>query len=209
MNLGTLPYLDPFFSTKIRTTMEGYEQVSVTKQRRKAYKSRCLTVASVLLGCLLLSSIIVLILAFTVFKAKQPRTKLISAALDGVSPRISFPVVNIQLNITLNLQFLVENPNHASFKHGPGKSFLLYRGDQFGEADIPPGDIPARSSATFSSRLVLQVDEMASNITALIDDVLNGELVVDTRTRIPGRVTFLKVFKKHAVVTSECHESNL
>ncbi|KAE8734118.1 Endomembrane protein 70 protein family [Hibiscus syriacus] len=184
--------------------MEGIEQVSVTKQRRRAHKSRCLTVASMLLGVLLLISIVVLILAFTVFKAKQPKTKLVSAALDGVSPRISFPVVNIQLNVTLDLQLLVENPNHASFKHGQGKSVLSYRGDQFGEADIPPGNIPARGSATFSSRLVLQLDEMASNIRALIDDVLDGELVVDTRTRIPGRVTFLKVFKKHAVVTSEC-----
>ncbi|GMJ01850.1 hypothetical protein like AT3G05975 [Hibiscus trionum] len=184
--------------------MEGIEQVSVTKQRRKTCRCRCLTVASVLLGLLFLISIILLILAFTVFKAKQPTTKLLSAGLDGVSPRISFPVINIQFNITLHLQLLVENPNRASFKHGPGKSLLWYQGNQFGEADIPPGNIPATGSSTFSSRLVLQVDEVASNITALVDDVLDGEVVVVSRTRIPGRVAFLKLFKKHALVTSEC-----
>ncbi|KAL4309865.1 hypothetical protein GQ457_01G032820 [Hibiscus cannabinus] len=184
--------------------MEENEQVSATKQRRKPCKCRCLTVVSLLLGLLLLISIVVLILAFTVFKAKQPKAKLLSAELDGISPRISFPVVNIQLNITLDLKLLVENPNHASFKHGPGKSSLSYRGKQFGEAEIPPGNIPATGSSTFSSRLVLEVDEVVSNITALVGDVMEGNLVVDSRTRIPGRVTILKLFKKHAVVTSEC-----
>jgi cobalamin biosynthesis protein CbiG len=48
------------------------------------------------------------------------------------------------------------------------------------------------------------VDEMATHISALISDVLQGQLVIETRTRIPGRVSFLKIFKKHAVATSDC-----
>ncbi|XP_021299223.1 uncharacterized protein LOC110427908 [Herrania umbratica] len=184
---------------------EDNEQISQTKQRQKICKRRCLSVGCVLIICLLLIFITLLVLALTVFKAKQPRIKLLSATLDGVSPRITFPVINIQLNITLDLQLLLVNRNHASFKHGSGKSFLSYRGNQFGEADIPPGFIPAMGSTTISCRLTLEVDEMVSNITALVSDVLDGQLVVDTRARIPGRVTFLKLFKKHAVATSECH----
>ncbi|XVE84282.1 hypothetical protein DITRI_Ditri17bG0000400 [Diplodiscus trichospermus] len=186
--------------------MQENEQVSRSKQREQICKCRCRSViGSVLLICLLLIFIIVLILALTVFKAKQPRTKVLSATIDGVSPLISFPVITIQLNITLDLQLLVENRNHASFKHDAGKSFLSYRGNQLGKVDIPPGFIPAMGSSNFSCRLILQVDEMVSNITALVSDVLDGELVVDTRTTIPGRVTLLKIFKKHAVATSECH----
>ncbi|XP_007031332.2 PREDICTED: uncharacterized protein LOC18600676 [Theobroma cacao] len=184
---------------------EDHEQISQKKHRQNICKRRCLSVGCVLIICLLLIFIIFLVLALTVFKAKQPRIKLLSATLDGVSPRITFPVINIQLNITLDLQLLVVNRNRASFKHGSGKSFLSYRGNQIGEADIPPGFIPAMGSTTISSRLTLEVDEVVSNITALVSDVLDGQLVVDSRTRIPGRVTFLKLFKKHAVATSECH----
>ena len=60
-------------------------------------------------------------------------------------------------------------------------------------------------STTFSCRLIVQIDELVSNITALVSDVLDGKLVLDTGIQIPGRVTFLKIFKKHAVATSECH----
>ncbi|RVW29779.1 hypothetical protein CK203_089359 [Vitis vinifera] len=120
-------------------------------------------------------------------------------------PRISFPVVRIQLNITLNLQILVENPNHASFKHGSGQSILLYQGEQVGDVEIYPGNIPGRRSTTIPSRLTLQVDKVASETLHLVQDILAGQLAMDTRTRIPGRVTFLGLIRKHVVAISDCH----
>ncbi|KAK8623674.1 hypothetical protein V6N13_065037 [Hibiscus sabdariffa] len=101
-------------------------------------RCRCHTVS----GFLLVVSIVILILAFTVFKAKQPRTKHFSAALDGISPHNLFPVVNIQLNITLDLRLFVENPNHASFKHSPGKSLLWCPGSQFGRLTLHQSYVP-------------------------------------------------------------------
>ncbi|CAK7343456.1 unnamed protein product [Dovyalis caffra] len=170
----------------------------------KARRRRCFIVGGVILFLLLLLFITVLILALTVFKPKEPRTELLSATLEGISPRISFPVLDIKLNITLNLTLLVKNPNHASFKHGPGNSYLLYRGDQVGEADLYSGLIPSKGTETLPSRLTIEADEMATHMSTLISDILGGQLVMETRTRIPGRVTFLKIFKKHAVATSDC-----
>ncbi|KAL9337140.1 hypothetical protein Peur_071628 [Populus x canadensis] len=167
-------------------------------------RRRCFIVGGVILLLQLLLFIIFLILVLTVFKPKAPQTQLLSATLEGISPRISFPVVNIQLNITLNLTLLVKNPNHVSFKHGPGKSYLLYRGDEVGDADLYPGLIPSKGTETLPSRLTIQVDQMAADMSALIIDVLAGQIVLETRTRIPGRATFLKIFKKHAVATSDC-----
>ncbi|KAJ4832515.1 hypothetical protein Tsubulata_000073 [Turnera subulata] len=171
------------------------------KDRRRR---RCLTAVGVITLILLLIFIIALILAVTVFKPKEPRTELLSASLEGVSPRISLPVVNIKLNVTLNLKLLVKNPNHVSFKHGPGKSYLLYRGDQVGDADVYPGMIPSRGSEILPARLTIEVDALASNMESLISDVLGGQLILETRTRIPGRVTLLGIFKKHVVATSVC-----
>lgn len=182
-------------------TEHNEEQVLLLRGRRR----RCCLIATVVAILLLLAFfIIILILALTVFKTKQPITELQSAKIDGIAPRVTFPAVDIQLNLTLDLQILVKNRNRASFKHGSGKSLLLYRGKQVGVVDIDPGLIPARGSAVLPCRLALQVDELASNLGALIRDVLDGELVMETRTRIPGRVNLLGIFKKHIVATSEC-----
>ncbi|OMO59902.1 Late embryogenesis abundant protein, LEA-14 [Corchorus capsularis] len=186
-----------------RKHKEESEQQEIQKQRRRRCLRACCLVSVIFV---LLISIVILILALTVFKVRQPKATVVSAKLDGVTPRISFPVINIQLNVSLDLQLNVENKNHASFKHGSGKSLVSYQGNQIGEADIPPGFIPAMGSTTVSCKLTLDVDEMASktDLKGFIDDVLSGTLVVETRTRIPGRVNFLKIFKKHAVAISDC-----
>ncbi|EEF30578.1 conserved hypothetical protein [Ricinus communis] len=180
---------------------ETNDQLPSKRQRRRRC---CFIVGGVALFLVLLLFIIILILALTVFKAKEPKVDLVSATLDGISPRISFPVINIQLNISLNLNLLVHNRNYASFKHGAGKTSLLYQDKQIGEADLYPGVIPSRGSAPLACRLTIEVDELASDMTELIQDVLAGQLVMETRTSIPGRVTFLGIIKKHAVATSAC-----
>lgn len=182
-------------------TEHNEEQVLLLRRRRRRC---CLIATGVAILLLLAFFIIILILALTVFKTKQPITELQSAKIDGIAPRVTFPAVDIQLNLTLDLQILVKNRNRASFKHGSGKSLLLYRDKQVGVVDIDPGLIPARGSAVLPCRLTLQVDEVASNLGALIRDVLDGELVMETHTRIPGRVNLLGIFKKHIVATSEC-----
>uniref|UniRef100_A0A2C9VBK1 Late embryogenesis abundant protein LEA-2 subgroup domain-containing protein n=1 Tax=Manihot esculenta TaxID=3983 RepID=A0A2C9VBK1_MANES len=148
--------------------------------------------------------VVILILALTVFKAKDPRVQVLSASIEGVSPRISFPVITIELNVTLNLTLRLHNPNHASFKHGPGKSSLLYQAKQVGEAELNSGFIPSTGTVTIPCRLTIEADKLASNLKSLISDILSGHLVMETRTTIPGRVNFLGIFKKHAVATSAC-----
>lgn len=167
-------------------------------------KRRCLIAIGAIIFLILLLFIIILILALTVFKPKQPKTQVQSAKVDGVAPSVSLIPLNIRLNLTLDLQILVKNPNHASFKHGTGNSILEYRDKQIGEADIYPGYIPATSSTSFPCRLTLQVDQLASNLTSLITDIIGGHLVMETHTKIPGRINFLGIFKKHVVTSSDC-----
>jgi hypothetical protein len=180
------------------------QALDIEHMKQKKTKRRCRIAVGVTLLFIILIFIIALILALTVFKPKQPRTQILSSALDGVAPRVSFPALKIELNITLDLKLLVENKNHASFKHGAGMSYLLYRGKQVGEVQLSPGNIPAMGSSTLPCRLTLQADEFASDLSSLISDVLTGELVINTHTRIPGKVTFLGFIKKHAVALSDC-----
>ncbi|KAI4355963.1 hypothetical protein L6164_000018 [Bauhinia variegata] len=178
-------------------------QVMVSHNKRKR-RRRCLIVIGVLLLLLLLLFIVGLILAKTVFKPREPRTKLVSASLEGIAPRVSLPAIQIQLNVTLDLKILVENRNHASFKHQQGKSLLLYKGKQVGDTEIFPGVIPAMGSAMLPCRLTLQLDEIASNLTTFVGDVMGGKLTMETVTTIPGKVSFLGIIKKHVVAVSNC-----
>jgi len=174
---------------------------SKQKQRRKA----AIICLSTTLFLILLLALLGFILGVTVFRLREPRTQLVSASLEGVSPKLSFPVVKIELNITLNLTLLVQNRNHASFKGGLGRSVLLYQGNEVGEAELNPGLIPAMGTATVCSNLTLEVDRFAdSGLASLIRDVMAGQIAMESKTRIPGRVNLLGIFKKHVVTSSDC-----
>lgn len=164
-----------------------------------------IVVGAALLLLLLLLFVVALVLALTVFKPKDPTTQLVSAALEGISPRLSLPDIHFQLNLTLHLTILLHNPNHVSFNHAQGTSVLFYRGNQIGDTLIYAGLIPAKGSVTLPSRLTLQVDRLASNITTLIGDVMEGQLSLESSTRIPGRISFLGFIKKHVLALSHCH----
>jgi len=183
---------------------QDHEQVVVVSQKKLKRRRVCVMVTGAVLLLLIVLVVVVIILAFTLFKTKDPRTQLVSATLEGISPRVSFPDIDIQINVTLDLKVQVENRNRASFKHDGGKSVLLYKGKEVGETDIYPGLVPSRGSAILSCRLTLQADEFASNITGLLGDVVGGDISMDTVTRIPGRVTFLGFIKKHIVAKSYC-----
>ncbi|KAJ8632929.1 hypothetical protein MRB53_026265 [Persea americana] len=159
--------------------------------------SRCCVVAS---ATFLLVTIVLIL-----FKPKVPTPTLLSANISGVSPRFSFPAVRIQLNLSLDLLVLVHNPNRAAFHHRPGKSLVLCRGKQVGEADVFPGRIRARGSERIPCRVTIEAEKFVSELGQLIGDVLSGEVGFDTTTRIPEKVTILGLFKRHPAGIAECH----
>ncbi|KAI4365585.1 hypothetical protein MLD38_021556 [Melastoma candidum] len=176
------------------------EDAEVRSHRRRC----CLVVIGVSLLLLLLFFVVVLALALTVFRRRDPEIQLLSATLDGISPQITFPALQVQLNVTLNLVLLLKNRNHVTFRHGSGQSVLIYRGRQVGEAEMPPGTVPAMKSTTVNSKLVLQMEKMAADMGNVVSDVLAGKIVMSSNTTIPGRITVLKIIRKHVVTTSEC-----
>ncbi|XP_021865973.1 uncharacterized protein [Spinacia oleracea] len=171
------------------------------KQRPRRCKVAVLAILILLLAIILVGFIV----GVTVFKVRSARTQVASASLDGVAPRISFPAIKVELNITLNLTLLIQNPNHASFKSGEGEGVLLYQGNRVGDTRLHPGQIPARGTSTLICLLTVEVDKFAdSGPSSLFTDIAAGQLVLETNTRIPGRVTFLGIFHKHIVSTSDC-----
>lgn len=181
---------------------EEEEQVVLIPHRKR--RSCCVIAIGVVLLLLLVLVTVSVILAFTLFKTKEPKAHLVSATLEGISPGLTFPAIDIQLNVTLDLKILVENRNHASFKHQEGKSVLLYRGKQVGDTDIYPGVIAARGSTTLPCRLTLEADKLASNVTSFLGDLMGGQISLETVTLLPGKVSFFGIIKKHIVAKSSC-----
>lgn len=174
---------------------------SPARRRRR----QCLPAVVVCLLLVLVLAAIALILAFTVFRVRDPTTQLVSARVSGISPRVDIPALRVQINVTVNLVILVHNPNRAAFAHALGQTQLYYRGVQVGFADVEPGRISARGSEDVRVAMTVEADQFASALASLVADVMAGQVGLDASTRIPGRVNFLRVFKHHAVAVSECH----
>ncbi|CAH2064167.1 unnamed protein product [Thlaspi arvense] len=153
---------------------------------------------------ILLIFITALILSLTVYKPKSPIIRIQSATVQGVTSRISLPV-DIHVNFTLSLQVLVKNRNSVSFKHESGKTVVLYREKQVGDVDLPAGTFPAKASSTLPCRLTLQIDKFAADLTGVMRDVLGGKIVLETKTKIPGKVKLLGIFNKKLVAISDCN----
>ncbi|KAJ4974472.1 hypothetical protein NE237_007646 [Protea cynaroides] len=182
--------------------MEQHQPQDPRKRRRSCFARSVL----IILLLLILLLIIILILAFTVFKIKDPTTTIVSTTVEGISPKVqAVPQPKIELNITLNLHIVVHNPNHASFTHGTGGAALVYyHGSQVGVAVIPPGTIPSNGNGTIYSEVTLEAELFMSKIGELLQDVIAGELEIETKSTVPGRVKILGIFQKHVVSVSDC-----
>ncbi|XP_066334724.1 uncharacterized protein [Miscanthus floridulus] len=169
-------------------------------------RRRCLCICLLItLAFLAALAITLLVLFLTVLRVRDPTTRVVSTQLSGIAPRLTFPAVSLQLNITLLLVVSVHNPNPASFAYASGgHTDLTYRGVQVGAAEIDPGRIPSRGDGNVSLALTLQADRFASDLPQLLSDVEAGAVPLEAATRIPGKVNILGLFKRRAVAYSDC-----
>ncbi|KAK0584720.1 hypothetical protein LWI29_017612 [Acer saccharum] len=147
--------------------------------------------------------IIVVILAFTVFKAKRPVIQIDSIALDDLSVSLDIARLRVNINVTVDTDISVKNPNKVGFNYAPTSALLNYKGQLIGEVPIPAGKISAGETAGMNLTLTLMADRLLSN-SDLYSDVLSGALPMNTYTKISGKVSILNVFKVHVVSSSSC-----
>lgn len=73
-----------------------------------------------------------------------------------------------------------------------------------GDVDLPSGTFPAKGSSILPCRLTLQIDKFAADLSGIMQDILGGKIVLETKTNIPGKIKLLGIFKKHLVAISDC-----
>ncbi|XP_010928214.1 uncharacterized protein [Elaeis guineensis] len=154
-----------------------------------------------ILGCaclLLILSIVVLVLYFTLFKPRDPIMKLISTCIEGGSPRVTLLVIRIELNITLEFEVFIHKPNYAALDYAKGHTILLYRGTLIGDTDVEPGWMPLWGDGHVHVNFNVEADLLTTKLLSLIADMAAGEVGFDLSTEISDRVIFLSFIKRHA-----------
>lgn len=180
----------------------GGEGRSATSRRRRR---RCLTCCGACCLVLILIVVVLVILAFTFFKAKDPKIHVESITLESFKGSIVLNIPpTISLNVTLGLVVSVTNPNKVGFKYTNSTAYLFYRGLEVGLVPIPPGEVSAGGTENISSILQLLADRLITD-SNLYSDFMNGSLPFSTTTALSGRVDILHIFKHHVDTSSVCN----
>ena len=168
--------------------------------KKKTKQVACLACTALLVGILILLAI----LYFAVFQPKDPKIQVPTMQLLSLYPS-GYPAATTSVNLTLNLQVSMYNPNRGTFiVEDGGVSCLYYYGSQVGFTPVPTGSIPAQSFSTVSIPLTVQGSAPLRGPN-LVGDVQDGILEVTTTVTIMGKVTTLNLFTRHSNVVSKCN----
>lgn len=149
---------------------------------------------------ILLLIVALIILYFTVLKPREPD---ISATVVGLQHIESRPYPNFTLNIMVDVDVTVHNPNYAGFEFDSGTTLIYYRGSLVGRAPVVEGGVGARSTETITTTVDLDVSTMAAN-PAFVSDIASGMLTLDSSTSLHGKVTLLGIFELRVSTFTSC-----
>nr|XP_009779595.1 PREDICTED: uncharacterized protein LOC104228762 isoform X2 [Nicotiana sylvestris] len=120
------------------------------------------------LAVLLLLGLLFLILGLTVFKAKKPVTTVNSVSLRDMDFSVDIVRLQVHLNVTLQADLSVTNPNRVGFKYDSTSAILQYKGQVIGDAPIPDGEIGSRETRPMNITLSVMADRLLSDSAFLV-----------------------------------------
>ncbi|CAI9087944.1 OLC1v1022153C1 [Oldenlandia corymbosa var. corymbosa] len=137
------------------------------------------------ISAVLAIGLLILILSLTVFKAKRPTTTVNSVSLRDFHLSLDILRLRVLLNVSVDANIAVHNPNKVSFHYDNSTALLKYRDTQVGEVPIPAGKIGSGQTLPMNVTLTLMADRLLAG-NSLFSDVRSGTLVLSTYTRITG-----------------------
>lgn len=143
---------------------------------------------------------IMLVLMLTVFHVKDPVIKMKNVKIQGFDALARPNNLGQAVNLTVEADVSVKNPNVASFKFSNTTLSLYYDGNVIGEAQIAAGE--ARGRRTVDKNFRIDVKILIS--PRLKSDLASGVLSISTYTKISGKVKIMNTIKKHVVVQMNC-----
>ncbi|KAK4349683.1 hypothetical protein RND71_032438 [Anisodus tanguticus] len=180
----------------------NYTSTSSIELSKKQRRRRCIKCCSCCGVTTIVIGIVILILALTVFKVKEPTIRINSIRFEGLSALTSS---NLQtnVNITVSADIFIKNPNSVSFKFKPAIASLIYSDRVIAEALVPRGSARARRTFRMNVNITVMTEKLVG-IPRLTSDLVAGELPVSMSTNINGKVN-LGVIKKSVGIRMNCN----
>ncbi|XP_031390588.1 uncharacterized protein LOC116203062 [Punica granatum] len=150
---------------------------------------------------LLIITVTILVLYFTILKPKQPIMTSQPVMLEHFTGNLQG-----QINVTLGITVTVYNRNYGSFRYNDSTTHITYRATEVADAPIKKDNIPARARHNISTSVNVFVDKLAL-VPGFGFDLLSGVVNVTASTTLHGRVKVLKLFKTKATTESTCDVS--
>lgn len=181
------------------------EQRGSSGSAASGFKSRrkCRNICFGVMGVLIFIIILIVILAFTVFKAKRPVTTIDNVSLSNLQFSMDLARLRVLLNVSLDVDLSIKNPNKVGFKYKDSSAQLNYRGQQVGEVPLPAGKISADGTVPMNLTLTVMADRLISD-SNFLSDVSDRQLPLNTFAKISGKVNVLNLFKIHVVSSTSC-----
>ncbi|OEL37930.1 hypothetical protein BAE44_0001048 [Dichanthelium oligosanthes] len=180
-------------------TATGWRSMQYLRKRRCALCcGGCCVTTVVVVG------VVILVLALTVFKVKDPRLTMNDVWLTAISagPGAGFGTP-VAANATLTADVSIKNPNAAAFKFSQTETDVYYKGETVSVAYAPAGRVGADRTLRMNVTVDLLADRLARamNSTGLL---FGQEYDLDTYTQINGTVDVLGIIKKHIEIKLNC-----
>ncbi|KAF0927279.1 hypothetical protein E2562_031484 [Oryza meyeriana var. granulata] len=168
------------------------------KRRRALCCCGCCVTSLVVVG------LVILVLALTVFKVKDPRITMNGVWVTAISTGPGAGGVStVATNATLTADVSVKNPNIASLKFSRSETDVYYKGQTVSVAYVPAGKVGADRTVRMNVTLDLLADRLAAvlNGTGLI---LGQEYDLTTYTAMRAKVKVLGIYKKSLEIRMNC-----
>ncbi|CAI0460593.1 unnamed protein product [Linum tenue] len=146
-----------------------------------------------------ITTIVLVTLAFTVFKRHDPDLVLYPTGLA----KLQLDDFITQDTITSEMVMSIRNRNHGSFKFENTTSHITYDGELVGWVPILADTIPEQASMNITAYATLRAKKLRENPKA-INDIVSGSLNLTATATMRGKMSIMGIKKKGSVYT-ECH----
>ncbi|XP_045830842.1 uncharacterized protein LOC123922141 [Trifolium pratense] len=164
----------------------------------KSKTSCCRTCILVTLISWILVALILLVLAFTVFKPQNPIVNLYPIGLKDMQ----FFDPNVK-SVPMHMIISIKNPNYGDFKTKNATGYIHYKHTLLAKVPIGPKFLPARTTTNVSATAGLMSGQLLSN-DAFLKDIEDEIFNMTASTTLNGKVYLIRIFKLKAMVDIAC-----
>ncbi|EES19842.1 hypothetical protein BDA96_09G217000 [Sorghum bicolor] len=199
-------------SASVHDDAEAAEADAAAGSRSTPYlRKRALCCGGCCLTTVVVIGVVILVLALTVFKVKEPRLTVNNVWLTAISaapgsipaPGTGTIPAPVATNATLTADVSIENPNAAAFKFSETETDVYYKGQTVSVVFAPAGRVGAHGT----DRMNVTVDLLADRLARVMNGtglVFGQEYDFDTYTEINGTVNVLGIIKKDIEIKLNC-----